>query len=301
MASREMRGLAGLERERDDLSGKSVLVTGGSMGIGLACAEEALAAGARVMIAARGREALDAAAAGLAARHGADRVHAAVADVGVEKEVDALVAAAVERMGGIDGVVHAAAVIGPIGPVLETDAAAWLDAVRVDLWGAFLVARAVGRVMRARGGGRMVLLSGGGATSPFPNYSAYACSKVGVVRLVETLAAELAGAGIEVNALAPGFVATRIHDATLEAGARAGAEYLARTRRELETGGVPAALAGRAAVFLLSDRAAGITGKLVAAPWDEWWTWPERREAVAGSDLFTLRRIVPSDRGLAWS
>lgn len=296
-----MRGLAGLERERDSLAGKVVLVTGGSQGIGLACAEEALAAGARVAIAARGRGALEEAESRLAAEHGGDRIRAFVADVGREAEVEALVAGVVGWAGRIDGLVHAAAVIGPIGPALDVDATEWLDAVRVDLWGTFLVARSVGRVMRYQGGGRMVLLSGGGATSPFPNYSAYAASKAGVVRLAETLAVELAEHGIEVNALAPGFVATRIHEATLAAGDRAGADYVERTRRELESGGVPAALAGRAAVFLLSDRAAGLTGRLVAAPWDEWWTWPERREAIRESDLFTLRRIVPGDRGVAWT
>lgn len=294
-----MRGLAALERERETLSGKVVLVTGGSRGIGLQCAEEALAAGARVAIAARDRDALGKAESRLAAIRGAEAVRAFVADVGVESEVEALVAGVVAWAGRIDGLVHAAAVIGPIGPALDVDAAEWLDAVRVDLWGTFLVARAVGRSMREQGGGRMVLFSGGGATSPFPNFSAYAAAKAGVVRLAETLAAEFAGHGIEVNALAPGFVATRIHEATLAAGERAGAEYAERTRRELESGGVPVALAGRAAVFLLSDRAAGITGRLVAAPWDEWWTWPELRETLHGSDLFTLRRMVPVDRGAA--
>src|SRR5690606_28047403 len=294
-----MRGLAGLERERESLAGKVVLVTGGSQGIGLACAAEAVAAGARVAIAARSPDTLREAEARLAEIRGEDAVRAFVADVGVASAVDALVVGVVEWAGRIDGLVHAAAVIGPIGPALDLDPAEWLDAVRIDLWGTFLVARAVGRAMRAQGGGRMVLLSGGGATSPFPNFSAYAASKAGVVRLAETLAAELAEHGIAVNALAPGFVATRIHDAVLAAGERAGVEYLERARRELEAGGVPAELAGRAAVFLLSDRAAGLTGRLVAAPWDEWWSWPERREAIQGSDLFTLRRIVPADRGMA--
>ncbi|HEX7050693.1 MAG TPA: SDR family oxidoreductase [Longimicrobiales bacterium] len=284
---------------RVDLSGRGCLVTGGSAGIGYACAAEALAAGARVVIAARGAEALEAARARLEDEYGAGRVYAVCADVGRERDVVALVDAATERLGRIDGLIHAAAVLGPIGRAVDVEPAAWWEAIRIDLFGTFLVAREVAKAMRGRGG-RMVLLSGGGATSAFPNYTAYACAKVGVVRFAESLAAELEADGIAVNALAPGFVATRIHEATLAAGEAAGADYLRRTREELEAGGVPATLAARAAVFLLSDRAGGITGKLVSAPWDTWWEWPARSEALAGGDLFTLRRIVPRDRGMEW-
>jgi 3-oxoacyl-[acyl-carrier protein] reductase len=277
------------------LAGRTVIVTGGSMGIGYACAEAALAAGANVLIAARGESALIAAA----DRLGGARVIARSCDVSDATQVDALFADAIEHFGAVDGVVHAAAVLGPIGEVTEVDEAEWFDAVRVDLFGAFLVARAAARVMKRRGG-KIVLLSGGGATAPFPRYSAYACSKAGVVRLAETLAAELAAYRIDVNALAPGFVATRIHAATLAAGARAGEAYLQKTQDQLESGGVPASLAAAAAVFLLSAQSDGITGRLLAAPWDQWQQWPERLDAIRTSDVFTLRRIVPRDRGMEW-
>jgi NAD(P)-dependent dehydrogenase (short-subunit alcohol dehydrogenase family) len=292
----EQPGRAGLARPLDSLEGRRILVTGGSRGIGRACAERVLAAGARVTIAARHAGTLEQARGALASDFG-DAVSARPVDVSDGDAVEALVGAAVDVMGGLDGVVHAAGVVGPIGPTVEQSPDAWWEAIRVNLFGTLAVVRASARVMEP--GGRMVVLSGGGAASPFPNYSAYAASKAAVVRLVETLAVELAGR-VEINALAPGFVATDLHQATLKAGPAAGAAYLERTRRELAEGGVPPELAGRAAVFLLSDRARGITGRLVAAPWDEWWRWPERLDELAGGDLFTLRRIVPGDRGATW-
>jgi NAD(P)-dependent dehydrogenase (short-subunit alcohol dehydrogenase family) len=296
----EYPGLEGLGLARASLVGRGVVVTGGSTGIGYACAGEVLAAGGRVVIAARGAAALAAAVEGLGAEYGADRVRGVVAEVGEEGSVAHLFAEAEGWLGGVDGVVHAAAVLGPIGPTAEVAPAEWLDAVRVNLFGSYLVSAAAARVLGARGGGSLVLLSGGGAATPFPRYTAYACGKAGVVRLAESLAEELAPSGIRVNALAPGFVATRIHAETLAAGSRAGGDYLRRTREQLAEGGVPPELAGRAAVFLLSDESAGITGRLVSAPWDRWWEWPARRGEIEGGDLFTLRRIVPRDRGGEW-
>ncbi len=282
------------------LAGRSVLVTGGSRGIGLACARAILEAGGKVLLAARGSDELERARGGLAERFGR-RVAAEAGDVARPADVERWIRTASEAFGGLDGLLHAAAVPGPIGPSLDVDPQSWLEAVRVDLFGSFLAARAVARHMRERAAeGSLVLLSGGGATAPFPNYTAYACSKVAVVRLAETLGQELAPLGIRVNALAPGFVATGIHDATLEAGERAGEAYLQRTRLELERGGVPREVAAGAAVFLLSERSSGITGRLLAAPWDDWRHWPERGREIAAGDLFTLRRIVPRDRGADW-
>jgi NAD(P)-dependent dehydrogenase (short-subunit alcohol dehydrogenase family) len=285
---------------RHSIDGLRVVITGGSMGIGYACAELALAAGARVLIAARGVAELETAAEALTAASGTE-VGWASADVGEPIDVGRLFAAVERRLGGVDAVIHAAALLGPIGPAIDADPVAWIEAVRANLVGSFLVAREAARLMRRGGsGGRIVLFSGGGATTPFPNFSAYGASKAGVVRLTETLAVELAAERIAVNCVAPGLVATRMQTQTLAAGPRAGDGYVAAVREKLADGAVPAALAAAAARFLISQASDGITGRLLAAPWDDWRAWPDRREEIAASDLFTLRRIVPADRGLDW-
>ncbi len=281
------------------LAGRTIVVTGGSMGIGLACAEECIREGAGVVICARGETELHAAADALKRTVDA-RIRAVRADVTVAADVDRVLAVALE-LGGLDGVVHAAGIYGPIGPVVKIDPEQWFDAIRVNLFGTFLMARAACRLMMERGTrGSIVLMSGGGAATPFPNYTAYATGKVGVVRLAETLAQEVAASGIRVNAVAPGFVATRLHDQTLKAGSDLAGSFVETTKQQLKKGGVPATVAARTSVFLLSDRSAGITGRFVAAPYDRWEEWPERIEKFADSDLFTLRRIVPKDRGMDW-
>jgi NAD(P)-dependent dehydrogenase (short-subunit alcohol dehydrogenase family) len=282
-----------------ELDGRTVLVTGGSMGIGYACAFEVLARGARVVIAARGTTAMNDAVDRLGAS-APGRVIGVSADVSVPESVDRLLER-VKSVGSLAGVIHAAGTYGPIGPIHLSDPTSWFDAVRTNLFGTMLITRAACGLMRETGlPGSIVLLAGGGAASPFPNYSAYASSKVAVVRLAETVALEVAELGIRVNALAPGFVATRLHQETMEAGTdRAGAFY-ETTKARLAQGAVAPEVAAKAAAFLLSDRARSITGRFLAAPYDEIERLPEHLEELRDSDLFTLRRIVPRDRGLDW-
>lgn len=282
-----------------DLEGKTIVVTGGSMGIGRACAAELLRRGAEVVACARGEVALATAVRELE-EQARGRIRGVPCDVTDEAGVERLFASA-ERNGTLWGVIHAAGIYGPIGPVAQVDAGEWLGAIRVNLFGAFLVAReACRRLIARRSPGSLVLLAGGGAASPFPNYSAYAASKAATVRLAETLAQEVADHGIRVNTLAPGFVATRLHQKTFDAGPELAGSFLEDTKSRLSTGGVPVELAAEAAAFLLSERSAGITGRFLAAPYDSWKSWPEHRDEFQSSDLFTLRRIVPKDRQKNW-
>ena len=271
-----------------DLTGKSIVVTGGSMGIGEAAARTCLEAGASVTICARGAGALEQASRRLAT-DGYKNLETAVTDVSSATAVRSAFDRAYARFARVDGVIHAAAVLEPIGSIYDVDPQAWLRTVEIDLFGTFLVTREACLRMRERGG-RIVLFSGGGASAGYPYFTAYACSKVAVVRFAESIAEEVRADGIEINALAPGAVATRMLEQRQSAG-------------DLDTGDrttVPVERGAKAAAFLVSDAARGITGKFVAAVYDDYASWPGRLREIDSSDAFTLRRIVPKDRGMDW-
>ena len=150
-------------------------------------------------------------------------------------------------------------------------------------------------------GGTIVNISGGGATGPRPFFSAYGTAKAGLVRLSETLARETAGSGIRVNCIAPGAMNTNMNAAVLQAGAElAGADEFERAQRQAEAGGTPPDLAAELTVFLASPAGGEINGRLLSAVWDPWRELPSHARELASSDIYTLRRIVPEDRGKTW-
>jgi len=285
----------------DALAGRQALITGASQGLGLAIARAFLTSGASVFICGRDPATLERAQAELAPLCGAGQeVAAQAADVADPGEVDSLATAATEQFPELSILVNNAGVYGPKGPNWEVDWREWVQAIEINLFGSVLVARALVPHLRRVPQGKIIQLSGGGATSPLPGLSAYAASKSAIVRFVETLALELRKDHVDVNAIAPGALNTRLLDEVIAAGPdKVGRAFHERALEQHSSGGTPLERGAELAVWLASSDSDGITGKLLSAVWDPWRELPSHRTDLE-SDVYTLRRIVPADRGLGW-
>ena len=196
--------------------------------------------------------------------------------------------------------INNAAMQGPIGPLSVNDFSAWQQAVQVNLLAPVSLCQGLIPLMTSSGGGSIINLSGGGATGPRANFSAYATAKAGLVRFSETIAEELRPAGIRVNCIAPGAMKTDMLAEVLYQAHGAGEEEHSLASKVFEEGGASMERVADLALFLASDASKGITGKLISAVWDDWEHWPEHLSELSTSDAYTLRRITGRDRGFAW-
>jgi NAD(P)-dependent dehydrogenase (short-subunit alcohol dehydrogenase family) len=284
------------------LSGKVAIVTGANQGLGLQIAKRFLAAGADLMLCARNAVLLDQARSELlkSASPG-QKIMLQTADVSVESDVQNVVKQALDQLKGCHILVNNAGVYGPKGEIDSVDWADWVKAIEINVYGSVLMSRAVLPHFKAQGYGKVIQLSGGGATNPLPRISAYAVSKAAIVRYAETLAEEVRGTGIDVNCIAPGALNTRMLDEILEAGPdKVGQVFYERSLKQKETGGAGLDKGAELALFLASSGSDGITGKLISAVWDDWEHWPEHLSELSSSDAYTLRRITGRDRGFIW-
>jgi len=214
--------------------------------------------------------------------------------------VNGLVAFALRELGSLQALVLNAGIYGPMGAVESVSLDEWRRAMDVNLYGVLLPCRALIPHFKKAGRGKIIVLSGGGATSPMPNISAYAASKAAVVRLMETVAEELRPYQVDVNAIAPGALATRLVDEVLAAGPdKVGQAFYEKNQQWKATGATPLSLGASTAVYLASAQSDGITGKLISVQWDPWERLHEFKNDLNG-DIYTLRRIVPKDRGKTW-
>jgi len=258
--------------------------------------------GANVLLCARDEQMLASVKAELrSAACAGQRVIARGCDVSSNSEVEAMFRDYDSELGPLSILVNNAGIYGPKGPTEEVDWDEWQRCIEINLCGTAIPCRYAVTRFKKFGGGKIINLSGGGATSPLPNLSAYAASKAAVVRLTETLAEELRDWHVDVNAIAPGALNTRLLDEILQAGPeRVGAEFHARAVKQSQTGGVPLALGADLCVYLASEQSNGITGKLISAKWDPWSSLHKYRDELGSTDIYTLRRITPEDRHRNW-
>ena len=267
------------------LKEQGVLITGAGRGIGKRLAIGFASAGARVGLLARSPAELDLAKLEIEHAGGvALRIRADVRDL-------EQMSAAVDRMqvvfGGTHILVAAAALQGPIGPFHECKMKAWIEAFETNVIGVMNSIRVVLPKMVERRSGKIIVIAGGGASYGRPNFSAYAGSKAGLARIVESVAEEVRDHNVQINCLLPGGAYTSMTDEILQAGERAGAKELEEAHKIRITGGIPAEKQIQLALFLGSERSNHITGKLIHVTDD----WKKLEHDNMKHEAYTLRRL----------
>lgn len=285
------------------LKEQCAIISGANQGFGLEVAKQYVNEGAHVMLCARNAKMLLQAQKELQKiADGRSQVLAQPTDVSKLDEVNSLVATTIKEVGKVDILVANAGVYGTKGPLEEIDWEEWSNSIDINLKGTVLQCRAVLSHFKKNRFGKIIILSGGGATKPMPFLSAYAASKAAVVRFAETLAEETKAFNIDVNTVAPGALNTRLLDEVLAAGPeKVGQHFYEQSLKQKQQGGTSLEVGASLCTFLASSESNGITGKLISALWDPWKKLPELLEELKKSDVYTLRRIVPEDRGLNWN
>jgi len=278
------------------LRGATAILTGASRGLGAAIARAMSRAGAELLLVARSEARLQEVAAGLFAP-----AHIFTADLQDGSAPAAIMTEARRLWPRLDILVNNAGIAGPIGLFADNDWREWRDTIQVNFLAPAELCKLVISWMASTGGGRIVNLSGGGATSPRARFSAYGSAKCALVRFSETIAAEVADSGIRVNCISPGMLRTDMLQDVLRAGPeRLGAEEFGRVQQSAAGEMADPDVAAALVVYLASEASAGITGKLISAVWDPWRNLAEHAADLRGSDIYTLRRITPQDRGKDW-
>ncbi len=267
------------------LKDKGVLITGAGRGIGKRLAIGFAAAGARVGLLARSQPELDLAK--LEIEHAGGTALRIRADV---RDFEQMCAAA-DRMravfGGVQVLIAAAGIQGPITPLAEVKPKQFAETFDINVVGVMHACRAVLPQMIEHRSGKIIILSGGGAATPRPAFSAYAASKAAVVRMAETLAEEVRDCNVQVNCMAPGGSYTHMIDEIIHAGDRAGRKEIEEAEQVRLTGGVSPERQVQLAMFLASERSNHISGKLIHVNDD----WKKLERANMNPEAYTLRRI----------
>ncbi len=196
-----------------DMTGKTVLITGASQGIGAAAASAFVAAGANVMLAARNGDKL----AALSQRLG-PKARMILCDVGDFDQMQRAVETARDWGGALDVLIGNAGIITPIAHLAEADPAQWAAAMDTNLRGVFHGMRAALPILRAQGSGTIITVSSGAAVNPMEGWSAYCASKAGALMLTRVAHLEEAAHGLRILGLSPGTVATQMQVTIKESG-----------------------------------------------------------------------------------
>ena len=281
---------------------KNVIITGGTVGFGKSLAEKFLGEGANVSICSRNEQQLFDTKSELTSKFPNQTILAKKCDVSIEKDVKEFISYSLDAFKTIHVLILNAGVYGPMGPIETVSLDEWRKSIDINLFGVLLPCRELIPHFKQNKYGKIIVLSGGGATNPMPNLSSYATAKAAIVRLVETLSKELSSYNVDINAIAPGAMSTRMIEQVIDAGPEiVGDEFFKKNQNWKQNGATSMELGTNLAVYLSSDDSNGVTGKLISAQWDDWKNFGNHLDDLQNSDIYTIRRIVLEDRNKKWN
>ena len=265
------------------LQDKVALITGAGRGIGRAIALAYAREGAQLSLASRTAHELQETA-DQAQELGA-QTHIIPTDVTDKFQVDEMVRLTFERFSALDVLVNNAGIVGPVGALQDNDVDHWCQTISVNVIGVFLCCRAALPIMRAQKRGKIINVYGGRGR----HLSAYGASKVAVADMTETMAMELADANIQVNALSPGSINTRMWEETRDAAQAAGDAQLFEFGRQVTSGGGASIdRAAELAIILASEASNGLNGRVIESFPGGLSTLPQHIPDIMASDAGRL-------------
>ena len=284
------------------LANKVAIITGASEGLGFEIAKKFILEGANITICSRNKKNLKLAKENLIKiLYPNQKILVVNGDVSKELDVKKIINLTIKKFGKCNILVNNAGIYGPKGKIENINWQEWKKTIEINLFGSILMCKNIIKYFKKKNYGKIIQLSGGGATNPLPNLSAYAASKAAIVRFIETLALEVRDFNIDINSIAPGALNTKMLHEVIKSGPdKVGSDFYKRALKQKKTGGTPLSYGVDLAVFLASSKSNGITGKIISAVWDNWKEWPMHIKKLSYSDVYTLRRIIGRDRGFPW-
>ena len=279
------------------LVGQVAVVTGAGRGIGRAIAEMQAREGARVALIARTSAEIEAVAEAINADGGTARAYPV--DIVDRAAIDKAFAAIEGDLGAVNLLTNNAGAFSAYGPIWTVDPDEWRRDVETNIFGTFNCCRAALPPMIARRRGRVIVMTGGGTATSFPNGSGYATSKAGLLRFAECVADTLIGSGVLVFAMDPGLVRTAMTERQLES--EQGQKYLTDIPRLFERGiDVPPTLAARLSVEIGLGRFDRMAGRMLMAARGDINLDEDAVDKIVASDLRSLRvNGIPPERPYA--
>lgn len=282
---------------------RNVIITGATQGLGFELAKKFVKLGYDICICSRNLKELKRIKNFLRnhIKNEKQKIIISKTDVSSERQVKNLIQNAKNEFKVIDVIINNAGVLGPKGNFEDLNLRKWDMAFSINFYGSLYVFKHILKIFKKQKFGKIIQISGGGATSPYPFISSYAASKAAIVRFAETLSHEVKDFKIDINSVAPGFLPTRLHDEVLKAGPKkVGNNLFKKTVSQLKNCEDSFKKPVELCEFLASNSSNGITGKLIAAYWDNWGKFKKNLINLKKSDVFTLRRIIGKDRGLSY-